>query len=395
MAKIGKSYKNTLVVFLSGWFTVVLLYLLSFSGRLYYEIPDFLPVAYFLIVFLFGWFFSKLFWRNDAGIEFDTLSVLANSWSRMRLLWYFLILLSVIEVFYSKYIPIVSMALGAKVSHFDFGVPSLHGFVLAGYLFFSVIFSINYVSTKDKKYLYLFLLIIVYAVLVMSRKLMMVAFFQFAAVLFLMTRVTFKKILVILFVAFLVLLFFGFLGGVRNGHDVLSDYGAFNSDVFIQLPGLGWGYLYITTPVHNLLYTMNNIIPEGNIAMTNTFDALIPSALSEFLGIEDIDNSNRFLDAGEKRYWLESKAFNVSTSFIEPYIDLGFTGITIFSALIGFLSGIVNGRLKGVNWLVVNVIFMAAAGLSIYSNNYTNLNFIGQFLWLYFSNFFLRLRLKY
>lgn len=115
----------------------------------------------------------------------------------------------------------------------------------------------------------------------------------------------------------------------------------------------------------------------------------MPSALSHIFDSAQSSGLGRFYAAGQDRYWLESEIFNVSTAFVSPYIDNGWAGVSVFAIGLGFISGLFYGRARGLAWVFFCVMFMSASALSIYSNNYTNLNFVGQFVWFfaYYYNF--------
>lgn len=109
------------------------------SDRLYFGLYDFDVV--FLILFLFGvgWFFFKNIlaaWKDNKGGFFDFF----KKKKRLIFLWCGLILFSFFEFLYFGYVPMFSMISGKKISHFDFGIASLHGLLLAGYLFFLLYF---------------------------------------------------------------------------------------------------------------------------------------------------------------------------------------------------------------------------------------------------------------
>jgi oligosaccharide repeat unit polymerase len=382
MIVLKKGFKNPATVFLCSWLFVVCLYFLRLSDRLYFDLFDFEIVFFVFAFFLFGWFVSKLFWRADRTVNVDV-SVISKKNKKLFFLWWTLILFSFFEFFYFGYIPVLSMISGRKVSHFEFGIASLHGLVLAGYLFFSTMFSILYIFTKRRIYLLFILWVFLYGAMVMSRKLIMVSVFQICSSYFLVYPITLILVFRVVVVLFFSIMVFGFLGDIRTGNDVILEYGMFNSEIFEVFPGLSWVYIYLTTPVHNLVYAATNYLGEGSLFLQRTFEPLIPSVFSNIFDSAQSPNADRFLAAGQERYWLESEIFNVSTAFISPYIDNGLVGVSVFSIGLGFFSGLFYGRPVGLAWLFFSVMFMSAAALSIYSNNYTNLNFVGQFFWFF------------
>lgn len=380
-----KNNINPLKCFVGAWIFVFVLYLLGLSDRLYFSFGEtlgsLLPI---ILVFIGGWY--SCFFLGGCKKYIDVTQVIRQVEKAKRkifYLWFFLLFLTLVEFVYSGYVPVISYLKGVSVSHFAFGIPTVHGLVIAGHLFFSIIGALAFLLTRKKIYLLFFFTAFMVGVLVVSRKVFMVSSTEVLVMTLMLNKITLKQILKSLLGCVFLVIIFGLIGSLRTGNDVIERYGGMNSSFTDKVPGVAWVYLYLTTPTHNLVYATRHVNHEANPAFTRTLAKLVPSVITRALGGSTENQSDRYAIKAEQRYWLESPVFNVSTSFIEPYIDMGWKGVIFFILFISIGSSIVYRKASGIFWMSSNCILCSAAILSIYSNNYSNLNFLGQFLWLY------------
>ena len=169
------------VMFLSVWFCVIFCYQAGLSGLLSAPMRVIFKL-YFLIGagYLLGNIASLLFSRAPCKVVDFRDSKLF--WSNASLIFGGLLLLSLLEVFYEGYIPFVSLVMGRSVSHFDFGLPSLHGLIIAGFSAIGTVFFGVYLITRSRKALIISLIPILYSLLFVSRKMMTVCFLQYLIV---------------------------------------------------------------------------------------------------------------------------------------------------------------------------------------------------------------------
>lgn len=371
--------------FYLAWLFVSGLYLLGYSSRLYYGYAEILGLLWVVFsAFWVGAFLPGLFRRirNRKFFEIGRDKFL-DTYAASLKLYYFIIFLSLLEFLVEGYVPAISIFGGQSVSHFEFGIPSLHGLILSAHLYFSMVGVIAFSITRKRLYLLPLVFTVTWALLIVSRKLFMVAILQSVVLWVILYGINFRKLARYSVLALLVLALFGTVGQHRSGSHIMTEFGGFGNESLISnYPVFQWSYLYFTTPLHNIIYAKENYGSEGNIFFNRTFSPLVPSAIASALSGKRIDPGSRFEQAGKDRYWLESRVFNVSTAGIEPYIDMGNFGIWMFFAVIGLLSSFCYYHLSGYVGLTSSVIFISAGILSIYSNNFTNLNFVGQFLWL-------------
>jgi len=356
------------------WIFVIFLYGMRLSTRLnapldiVFNIFMIFASGYFLGSFL-SKFLSRKVYRN---IKIDNSR---ESWNNAIGVLCALLILSVIEIVIEGFIPAISMAMGRDISHFDFGIASVHGLILAGLSAIGSYMFAIFCGTGNKKALWIAAIPILYAVLFVSRKMFTVCFLQYLLI-FLYTRsISFKTIIRSLVVILAFVFIFGAFGDLRGRTSTIETYGGLDPRFeFVGDEGFQWVYLYVTTPLQNLAFTTLHFPSEGNTLPKRTYGPLLPSALSG-----DTEGMDRFHEVGAERYWLESKVFNVSTGFNEPYLDYGFYGIFFHAAFIGFLVSITFLRFRGTVGLVTYCALLTGSLLTIFSNTFGNLNYVGQF----------------
>jgi oligosaccharide repeat unit polymerase len=310
--------------------------------------------------------------------------------SVMLVLWV-TIGLSLLEIAVEGYIPIITLMLGADISHFDFGVASIHGLILAAFSAVGTYFFGLFLVTKNRRYLWLALIPIAYSIMMVSRKMTTVCFLQYTVVYLMITRPRPSMLLRTVLVMLVFIVFFGIVGDLRGSGGSIDQYGGMgNAFNFPGGSGFRWVYLYLTTPIENLHYTVVHFPSEGNILPEHTFGGLLPSFISNM--INPVGDLGRFDTKAIERYWLESAIFNISTGFNSPYLDYGWIGMILLAAMQGFLSIWAFLRSRSLIGLCVTAGLISASMLSVFSNNYGNLNFAGQFPVFLFMTFNVGLR---
>jgi hypothetical protein len=125
---------------------------------------------------------------------------------------------------------------------------------------------------------------------------------------------------------------FGVIGDIRQGKSGLIRDLAQPTEAYPEwLPsGVLWAYIYITTPINNLLYTVEISHPINNALFPSTVSTLFPSVLRSAIYGDTLGDA----ESGS----LVISAFNVSTAYVGPYQDFGFIGTSVFSAFIGIIT---------------------------------------------------------
>lgn len=367
---------NPVSYFAGVWLLIFVLHSLALSTRLtsglvFLQLVTFLIFYYTLGATLAVPLSRKIYNRVEISEAHINGSV--------RIVYFGTAFLALLEFAIEGYVPVLALAAGRSISHFDFGISSVHGFILASFSALGTFYFALYLTTSNRKHLYLALIPIVFSILVVSRKMTTVCFIQYVVVYLFVMRPRPSVILKSLVFILLFILFFGLIGDLRGRSDILTSYGGLKPIFdFPGSTGFKWVYLYITTPLENLKYTATVFPPENSGFPVRTYGGLIPSAITDlFTGSSSTD---RFAAKSVERYWLQSAVFNISTGFNSPYLDNGWLGMGLQSGFMGFLSFYSFLRSRSTVGFCVTASLVAASCLTIFSNNFGNLNFVGQFL---------------
>ena len=365
------------------WLFVSFLYSIRLSDILSEGSVGLIYLTGFLIPFIFflGFYFSHIFFQKKILISTSkSLFVdFHNLQLRTKQLTFFFIVFVLIEFIYCGYIPLISMINGANISHFDFGVKSLHGLAMSlGALLFTSWFFIYYIQ-KRKSALFWMLCILLFFALTVTRKMLVVSFLQSAMLIFFLRK---KNMVSLKFIvlSILVLVIFGLIGDVRTGRDLFLSLSKFNVKYPDWLPtGFGWFYIYLTTPIANFV----NAIEMSTIHSYNFsfLQGLFPSFIRDLFF--EIDKNTFDND------WQISGAFNVSTGFIGIYQSFGILGCIIFNFFSGFIYNILISKSFTFKYFLMSIIFSNLTVLMLFSNNFFNLNTVSQlvFAYMFFNNF--------
>ena len=234
-------------------------------------------------------------------------------------------ILTFVEIVEFGGVPLITVVLFGNfdLNYTNFGLSSLHGLLNALYLTVICSLFILYQFTKNKKYLYLTMALFIWPLLLMSRALMIWTLLEIFSVYFIFNPVSTKKLFSLFFIVLLVILVFGYIGDNRgeskdSGMERLTDTFVKDENRFItdKIPsGFIWVYIYVTTPINNVVWNIDNIKPEYDFKYT--FGSLLPSV---------IRNDAKLGPSLE----LYEEAFNVSSYFANYMRDFGVIGASIF-----------------------------------------------------------------
>lgn len=235
--------------------------------------------------------------------------------------------ISAMEIVVSKGLPIIWIVTGAPLTYQDFGIHSLHGFTNTLLLASSLISLALYLQSHRRAYLIMPIVSTVWAVVVVSRNLLLVNIVQlFILWLRFYARNVGRTMARLIVFGFALLYVFGAVGDARTGADRFLAVAEPTITIPTWVPsGFFWAYVYVTTPLDNMLYNIVNVEPSMSATLPNTLSSLLPSVVR---GSLVTSQSNASED-------LVSQAFNASSAFIGPYQDQGLPGVFVFSALIG------------------------------------------------------------
>jgi len=234
-----------------------------------------------------------------------------------------------------------------------------------------------YLLRGDRRRLFIPFFQILWSVVVISRDMMIVALLQSIALLIFLKGVNIKMVRWLLIVSVATIVLFGYVGDLRQGDDsYFRDLALPSANYPEWLPsGVLWAYIYITTPVGNLVNTSNLSKPSYNILFPNTIHNMFPGAIRNALYGKDSGLGM----GGDLVYG----PFNVSTAYVGPFMDYGYVGIICFSLLIGIISSYFWRKRRQFKYKLLYSITVQCLALSIFWNFLFDTSFLGQLVWIY------------
>ena len=368
---------HPIVLFLGIWTIVSFLYLLKLSSIFLYDfneviyIVGFGMMVPFFLTWIIYWLVQKSFSRpichsNNMNEKYEINEIKI----KIRQLLYLWIFGTIVEIYVSGGLPIFWLYSGSEKNYMDFGISSIHGFLNS--LISSIAISSLWLFLKagEKKYLLLGFLAIIWAIFAVARQLIILNLIQILVLYFLIRGLSWRMMLVGFISITIAILFFGVMGDSRSGSSAIASI-AYVENYPNWLPsGFLWVYIYMTSPLNNLLYTVEQFPNSLNLGVANTFSSLIPTMLRTRIFPEGID----FVP-------LVSEQLNMSSAYYGPFRDLGISGVMLYSFLLCLVSCFYWYKNKENSLLFYAVLAQCIVG-SIFYNSLFFLPSIFQLVWI-------------
>jgi oligosaccharide repeat unit polymerase len=381
---------HPLVLFSSVWLGVMGLYVLRLSNLLSATDEAIRStVGFILIPYVLALGATTLYFHTapKLGIrrrhllcdmhETGELLLLKRRLKRWLLLW---MLFSVVEIFVSGGIPLVWIFSGSSKTYFDFGIQSVHGLLNSMILALGLCYTGIFARCGGRRYLLCSLGIIAWAVLLITRSMMIVDLLQTGMVTVLYRGIPGKFAIKLIAVVLVIVIGFGAIGDLRTGAVNFRTLAQPTEAYPDWLPsGVLWVYIYVTTPLNNLTYSMSSLHPVDNLLFPNTAAPLFPRVVRNIIYGDSLATSL----SGE----LADSAFNVSTAYVGPFQDYGALGMVCFSLLISGFAAFYWRRTNFRDQLIYIVIAQCLL-MTVFYNHFFSLPIITQVIWIYL--FFLK-----
>lgn len=275
--------------------------------------------------------------------------------------------ISLLEIALAGGLPIVWLATGSGRTYEDFGIPTVHGFANAMWLFLAFTHCLRvFDRDRSRRDVVLAVALLAWPVLVVSRALFTILLLQIVFFYLITTRRAMRSVVARLMVlAVLFAVAFGYAGDVRAPEFSIVEALGFDAEE-IRFAALLWIYSYVVSPVATLALNWQSSIPSFGLLPSNTLANLLPSVVRSALG----------MDTGFEGYLgsLAHDAFNVSTAFLAPYLDWGAGGMLGMAFLIGLAGHLVwRATLRSALKLPLLCAFDAFVALTIFTNQFTQL----------------------
>ena len=378
------------VLFVLIWGGVGLLYfahlsdLLIFRGGLLVQVLTII-VAPFMVVSLGVLGCSALLGRAFVATtkprQVPFLSALEPRLAKLFRVW---LILSLLEIAASGGVPIVWALQGSPKTYFDFGIPTIHGLLNSLIQALALARVTMYILTRRKVHLLVPAFVIVWSIIVMTRNMMVVVLLESTLVWLSFYKVRAMTVLRIACALVVLVLAFGLIGDARNANVDIRALAQPTDDLPEWMPsGVLWAYIYVTTPINNLINTMQTKAPLKDALFPNTTALLFPTVVRELIyGVtQDHFSGNLVVDQ-----------LNVSTAYTSPFQDYGVPGMLAYTIIIASVSAFA-WRKEGLENVLIYAVFAQCLVLSMFFNHFFSLPIISQVLWikLIFSRWKIRL----
>ncbi|MGU3415445.1 O-antigen polymerase [Enterobacteriaceae bacterium C34A] len=287
----------------------------------FYQQPDEKGILYLLVVICIYFFFSFAHF----GIKKPKLNNLGLN-SRT---YYHLLLISLVGFFIEFIIYGIPLFVEGGRDNYS-GLPVLH-VIFYSMLVCSVVFAALYASTKSL--LVCLLCVFIMAILLLSRQMIMMACIMTVTSLSLRYNVSGKSVFKFLIYGLILIFIFGVLGNIRQqlSGDYVDGYiyvvGGANANGAKLWEPLYWVWLYIASPIYNLLLNFNGYdnlgdscnvtISYGSCSGDYLSAVFVPNTFIKYLGLDTFD-----ID-------LVMAHLNVGTGYASAARLLGLWGVVI------------------------------------------------------------------
>lgn len=286
---------------------------------------------------------------------------------------------AILETIVSGGVPLLWVATGSGKANFDYGIPSVHGMVDALLLALATMSFALYLFTKKRSYLTIPIMAIVWSLVLVSRGTLIVLVMQGVVVFFLFRGIRWSGLFRLTLLGCVLLFLFGIIGDFRSGAEAFRTLAQPSADFPEWAPsGVLWAYIYITTPINNLLYSTHILKPLYSPLLPSTAATLLPSVLRTL--VYGKEGAQAAISGS-----LLVEALNVSTAYVGPYQDMGRWGIVGYSTILAVACEF-YWRRNGFRNAMIFAVFAQTLILSLFFNMFFSLPILGQLVWfVYFT----------
>ena len=316
---------NPFIIYCICWTCVLLTYLLGWSDL--YPVLSFRLLSFFFITILISFIIGQHLSKKHVYIFFNTSFSLKKIKRWIRAYIFF----NVIEILYSRQIPILSIiGLASPDSADYYGVPIFHPFIVTFGIFLSLYIFQKLIicnGPEKKQLLKYYLLSFLSTFIIFGRGLLLLTILG-CLILYIIIRGLNSKVFFLLLCAILIIFFaFGVAGNIRIGEAGvrITTIGQ-ATDKFeknIVPDEFFWSYIYASSPLANLEYNIDSYSIKDV-----TIGDLYNMCLSEIVP-EAISNNISCLKYNNDNVQLIIPALNVCTVYAGSYSIAGWTGIWI------------------------------------------------------------------
>jgi oligosaccharide repeat unit polymerase len=283
---------------------------------------------------------SKKTYPGKILVDTVGLDVLVNFADKLFKIW---AVGTLVEIALGGGFPLMWVVLGISKDYTEFGIPSLHGLMNGLFFFFITTFALDYFIRGGKEKLLKFVPFLLWPLMMLGRGIFLGAIFQIGSVYLLSKPLNLQRILLLLLSVCGLVLIFGIIGDTRQvgspfSYLVNPEYRALME---ILPSGVLWVYVYITSPMSNLIANVDNIRPS--YLPLQTIGSFLPTIIRD-----------KFQGSSEDVIELIDSNLNVSTFYVNFLADYGIIGALVMVAFIHLIIMIIYLRVREGNaWAMV------------------------------------------
>ena len=252
----------------------------------------------------------------------------------------FIFILWIAEFIYEGGIPLIKILFHLRYNYRLFGIPSLHVFIVTFSSFFTVYLFHLYLSRRTKLLLILYLLNLSAALLIYNRG-MLIFNLTGSAVIYFMSikKISWPRTGLVAGTIVVGLFLFGVLGSLRSSREANEPY---NNENFMDVgkatesfrkTGIPkeyfWAYIYVTSPLANLQYNLNEH-PEPVVNANTIFWTGVNEFLPDFI----TKRIHVLRGTQPAKEWRIGYSFTVHTVYSRAYSYSGWVGMTMMALFV-------------------------------------------------------------
>jgi oligosaccharide repeat unit polymerase len=357
---------NPYFIYALSFLAVLVAYLFKWSNLF----PDLgLPLLSFLICsIIIALFIGKSFMRQKI-ITFNKVDYKKHfEWITTAILIGY-----IIEFIYHRNFPLLAILSKTPLSYVEFGIPTFHVLLVTFNSFFSIyLFQSILSDTKRRgKLIFLFVLTLIPSLLIINRGMLIIILVNCVFVYLIKNqyKITLRKITGLSIIVLVSMYIFGVAGNVRVNNSYQTDTSLLDNSLFLQIGGATdefkesivpkeffWAYTYAASPLANLQKTIDQFELKDDVNPYDSFVFATTQILPDFISKRIVSAYEIIIPDSIKI----TPELNVSTSLAQPYLILGWVGISLFTIFIFVFAFVYILLLKKMNseYFVVGVVLI-------------------------------------
>jgi oligosaccharide repeat unit polymerase len=296
-------------------------------------------------------------------------------------IWFFFVS---VEIIFFGIFPFFGF-FGVPVKHYtDWGFHGFHGLLNGILMAYTIINYGFYIKTKNKKYLKIFFICLLWPILLVTRQMLMSILIQCFFVYYYLGEFQIKRFFKVIGISLFTIFLFGVIGDMRSGPGAINYLASPTENYPDFLPsGFLWVYVYLVSPINNIIFNFYNY-PLFQFSVSDAFGGLLPSSIRSMI-----------FTSTDADFELVNKFLNVSSCHKRFLAGFGIAGSLIYQLFISFIITIFYTKFKysnNIKYVFIITVLAHNVAMSFFVDFFTSLVFISEICFVYL--FFSKIRFK-